>query len=42
LPHSQEFGVYPRISAYDMLDHFALLKGVVNGSERKALANALL
>jgi hypothetical protein len=24
----QEFGVYPRVSAYQMLDHIALLKGV--------------
>jgi ABC-2 type transport system ATP-binding protein len=26
----QEFGVYPRVSAYQMLDHIALLKGVIN------------
>ncbi|MBP7408746.1 MAG: ABC transporter ATP-binding protein [Flavobacteriales bacterium] len=38
----QEFGVYPRVSAYQMLDHIALLKGVVNGGERKELVNALL
>jgi ABC-type multidrug transport system ATPase subunit len=38
----QEFGVYPRVSAYDMLDHIALLKGVVNNGERKALVEALL
>lgn len=24
----QEFGVYPKISAYDMLDHIAILKGI--------------
>jgi ABC-type multidrug transport system ATPase subunit len=38
----QEFGVYPRVSAYQMLDHIALLKGVTSGSERKALVEALL
>jgi ABC-type multidrug transport system ATPase subunit len=38
----QEFGVYPRVTAYDMLDHIAVLKGIVNKSERKAIVNALL
>ena len=38
----QEFGVYPRVSAYQMLDHIALLKGVMNGRERKELVEALL
>ena len=38
----QEFGVYPRVSAYQMLDHIALLKGVINNSERKSLVEALL
>lgn len=38
----QDFGVYPRISALDMLDHLALLKGVANRSERKTLVEALL
>lgn len=38
----QEFGVYPRVNAYEMLDHIALLKGVVNKAERKALVEALL
>jgi len=38
----QEFGTYPRISALRMLDHFAVLKGVVNKSERKALVEHLL
>ncbi len=38
----QEFGVYPRVSAYEMLDHIALLKGVTAKSERKALVEALL
>lgn len=31
----QEFGVYPRISAQDMLNHLALLKGISNARERK-------
>ena len=38
----QEFGVYPKVSALDLLDHFALLKGVTNGRERKLLVDALL
>jgi ABC-type multidrug transport system ATPase subunit len=38
----QEFGVYPRVSAYEMLDHIALLKGVTNTGERKSLIEALL
>lgn len=38
----QEFGVYPRVSAYEMLDHIALLKGVTNTGERKSLVEALL
>jgi ABC-type multidrug transport system ATPase subunit len=38
----QEFGVYPRISAQDMLDHLALLKGIGNAKERKELVGAML
>ncbi len=38
----QEFGVYPKVSALELLDHFALLKGVTNGRERKILIEALL
>jgi ABC-2 type transport system ATP-binding protein len=38
----QEFGVYPRVSARQMLDHIALLKGVVNNGDRKSLVDALL
>lgn len=37
----QEFGVYPRISAYEMLDHLAVLKGIP-AAERKNVVNALL
>src|ERR1700712_5333739 len=38
----QEFGVYPRISAEQMLDHVAKLKGVGNAGERRELVYALL
>jgi ABC-2 type transport system ATP-binding protein len=38
----QDFGVYPRISAYDMLDHIALLKGFTARRERKAAVEAML
>jgi ABC-2 type transport system ATP-binding protein len=38
----QEFGVYPRISAEMMLDHFAVLKGVSNARERREIVAALL
>lgn len=38
----QDFGVYPRVSAYDMLDHMAVLKGVAGRSERKETVEALL
>lgn len=38
----QEFGVYPRISAEQMLDHVARLKGVQQASERKELVGELL
>lgn len=38
----QEFGVYPRISAEQMLDHVARLKGVDRAGERKELVDGLL
>ena len=38
----QDFGVYPRISAEAMLDHMAILKGIVNAKERKELLAFLL
>lgn len=37
----QEFGVYPRISALEMLDHLAVLKGIPGG-QRKEVVHALL
>lgn len=38
----QEFGVYPRITAAQLLDHMAILKGVTNSRERKELVKYLL
>jgi ABC-2 type transport system ATP-binding protein len=38
----QEFGVYPKISALDMLNHLAVMKGVTNAGERKSMVEALL
>jgi ABC-2 type transport system ATP-binding protein len=38
----QEFGVYPKISALDMLQHLAVMKGVTNSAERKETVDALL
>lgn len=38
----QEFGVYPKISAEKLLDHLAVLKGVLNKKERKEQVTALL
>lgn len=38
----QDFGVYPRISAYELLDHMAILKGLSQGKERKEVVEGLL
>src|SRR5271168_222356 len=38
----QEFGVYPKVTAEAMLEHFAVLKGVIARAERKGLVEALL
>jgi ABC-type multidrug transport system ATPase subunit len=38
----QEFGVYPRISAQDMLNHLAILKGIGGSGQRKELVEAML
>ncbi|WP_432201076.1 ABC transporter ATP-binding protein [Erythrobacter sp. W53] len=38
----QDFGVYPRVSAYDMLDHMAVLKGLSSAKERKDTVETLL
>ena len=38
----QEFGVYPKMSALDMLHHLAILKGITNKTERTQMVDALL
>jgi ABC-type multidrug transport system ATPase subunit len=38
----QEFGVYPKVSSENLLDHFAILKGITNRGERKDIVEALL
>ncbi len=38
----QEFGLYPNLSAEAILDHFAVLKGLVVAKQRKAQVDALL
>ena len=38
----QEFGVYPKVSALDMLHHLAVMKGITNKGERNQVVDALL
>ena len=38
----QDFGVYPRVSALDLLDHLAVLKGLTQAAERRETVEALL
>jgi ABC-type multidrug transport system ATPase subunit len=38
----QEFGVYPKVSAVELLDHFALLKGIADRRARREVVEALL
>jgi ABC-type multidrug transport system ATPase subunit len=38
----QEFGVYPKVTSYNMLTHIASLKGISNSGERKDLVESLL
>jgi len=38
----QSFGVYPRVSAEKLLNHLAVLKGIVNKGERKEVVQGLL
>jgi ABC-type multidrug transport system ATPase subunit len=38
----QDFGVYPRISAYELLDHLAILKGIENKAQRREAVDGLL
>lgn len=38
----QEFGVYPRVSAQELLDHLAVLKGIVDRGQRREVVEGLL
>src|SRR5213593_4239213 len=38
----QEFGLYPKVSALELLDHFAVLKGIVERRSRAEIVNAVL
>ncbi len=38
----QEFGLYPKVSAEDLLTHLATLKGITSAKERKEVVRALL
>lgn len=38
----QDFGFYPKVNAEEMLNHFAVLKGINNKTERKDICDALL
>ena len=38
----QEFGVYPKVSAYDLLDHMAVMKGITDSRKRKEAVESLL
>lgn len=38
----QEFGVYPKVSAIDLLDHMAVMKGITDAKRRKEQVDSLL
>ena len=38
----QDFGVYPKVSALDLLEHFAVLKGLVDRKQRREVVDGLL
>ena len=38
----QEFGVYPKVSAIDLLDHMAVMKGITDTKRRKEQVDSLL
>ncbi|NOW96473.1 ABC transporter ATP-binding protein [Mucilaginibacter sp. SG564] len=38
----QDFGVYPKVSAFDLLEHLAILKGILSSKQRKEQILALL
>ncbi|MDP6170147.1 MAG: ABC transporter ATP-binding protein [Candidatus Marinimicrobia bacterium] len=38
----QEFGIYPKVSAIDLLDHMAVMKGITDTQSRKEQVESLL
>ncbi len=38
----QDFGVYPKVSALDLLEHFAVLKGLTDRRQRREIVDGLL
>ncbi|AKU22560.1 ABC transporter ATP-binding protein [Massilia sp. MB5] len=38
----QDFGLYPKVTAYELLDHFAVLKGLGQRAQRREVVDALL
>jgi ABC-type multidrug transport system ATPase subunit len=38
----QEFGLYPKVTAGSLLDHFSILEGILDRKERRAVVEALL
>ena len=38
----QDFGVYPKVTAYELLDHFAMLKGLSHKARRREVVDGLL
>src|SRR4051812_16647086 len=38
----QDFGVYPKVTAYELLDHFAMLKGLSHKPRRREVVEGLL
>jgi len=38
----QDFGVYPKVSAEDLLEHFAVLKGLTQRKQRREVVDSLL
>ena len=38
----QEFGVYPKVSAIDLLDHMAVMKGITDAQNRKEQVKRLI
>jgi ABC-2 type transport system ATP-binding protein len=38
----QDFGLYPKVTAYELLDHFAMLKGLSQRARRREVVDGLL